>query len=51
MAQIPRHPPAGLPVLDVWGAKDPSATPEVLSGMREMIAGFGEIEFPEKDHG
>lgn len=34
----------------IWGTKDPSATPGVLSGMRETIAEFEEIELPDKGH-
>ncbi|KAH9988416.1 Alpha/Beta hydrolase protein [Russula vinacea] len=49
-AQLPSHLPAGLPVLHIWGGKDLSATPGVLSRMREMIAGFEEIELPDKGH-
>jgi pimeloyl-ACP methyl ester carboxylesterase len=49
-AQLPSHLPAGLPVLHIWGGKDLSATPGVVSRMREMIAGFEEIELPDKGH-
>jgi pimeloyl-ACP methyl ester carboxylesterase len=49
-ARLPRHLPAGLPVLHIWGAKDPSATPGVLSMMREIIAGLEVIELPDQGH-
>jgi pimeloyl-ACP methyl ester carboxylesterase len=49
-AQLPGHLPAGLPVLHIWGGKDLSATPGVLSKMRETIAIFEEIELPDKGH-
>jgi len=37
-------------VLHIWGAKDPSATPGVLSMMRELIAGLEVIELPDQGH-
>jgi len=49
-AQLAGHLPAGLPVLHIWGGKDLSATPGVLSKMRETIAVFEEIELPDKGH-
>ncbi len=49
-SQIPDHLPAGLPVLHIWGAKDPSATPRFLPRMREMIAVFEELELPDQGH-
>jgi len=49
-ARLPGYLPAGLPVLHIWGAKDPTATPEVLSIMRETIAGLEVIELPDQGH-
>lgn len=49
-AQLAGHLPAGLPVLHIWGGKDLSATPGVLSKMRETISVFEEIELPDKGH-
>jgi soluble epoxide hydrolase/lipid-phosphate phosphatase len=49
-AQLPDHLPAGLPVLHIWGGKDLSATPGVVSGMRETIGEIEAIELPDKGH-
>ena len=37
-------------MLHIWGAKDPSATPGVLSKMERMIAGLEVIELPDQGH-
>lgn len=37
-------------MLHIWGAKDPTATPEVVSKMREMIAGLEVIELRDQGH-
>ena len=49
-ARLPGHLPARLPVLHIWGAKDPSATPGVASKMREMIARLEVMELPDQRH-
>lgn len=49
-ARLPGYLPAGLPVLHIWGAKDPAATPGVVSMMREMIGGLEVIELPDQGH-
>ncbi len=49
-ARLPSHLPAGLPVLHIWGAKDPTARPGVVSKMGEMIAGLEVIELPDQGH-
>jgi soluble epoxide hydrolase/lipid-phosphate phosphatase len=49
-ARLPDHLPAGLPVLYIWGAKDPTARPGAVSMMREMIAGLEVIELPDQGH-
>ena len=49
-ARLPGHLPAGLPVLHIWGAKDPFATPGVVSKMRGMIARLEVIELPDQRH-
>lgn len=49
-ARLPGHLPAGLPVLHIWGAKDPSATPGVVPRMKEMIARLEVLELPDQRH-
>jgi pimeloyl-ACP methyl ester carboxylesterase len=50
-AQLPGQLPAALPVLHIWGGKDPTATPRrVLSRMRETTPTFEEISLPDKGH-
>ncbi|KAI9509095.1 Alpha/Beta hydrolase protein [Russula earlei] len=45
-----RRLPVALPVLHIWGSRDPTATPERLSWMREMIPEFEEINLPDTGH-
>ena len=49
-AQLPGHLPATLPVLHIWGEKDPTATAWQLSRMRETTPKLEEIELPNKGH-
>lgn len=49
-AQLPGHLPATLPVLHIWGGKDPTATPWQRSRMRETTGKLEEIEVPSKGH-
>lgn len=49
-AQLPDQLPANLPVLHIWGNKDPSATPSGLSRMRELIPRLEVIELQKVGH-
>ncbi|KAF8260615.1 alpha/beta-hydrolase [Lactarius quietus] len=49
-AQLPDHLPAELPVLHIWGTKDPSAIPSVLSKMRELTPRLEVIELQNTGH-
>jgi len=50
-AELPGHLPATLPVLHIWGGKDPTATTAtVLPRMRETIPKLEEIALPGKGH-
>jgi pimeloyl-ACP methyl ester carboxylesterase len=50
-AQLPGHLPATLPVLHIWGEKDPTATPGMaVLRMRETIPMFEEISLPDEGH-
>jgi pimeloyl-ACP methyl ester carboxylesterase len=50
-AELRGHLPATLPVLHVWGGKDPTATTgTVLPRMRETIPKLEAIELPGKGH-
>jgi soluble epoxide hydrolase / lipid-phosphate phosphatase len=49
-ARLPNHLSAELPVLHIWGAKDPTARPGAVSMMGEMIARLEVIELPDQGH-
>ncbi|KAH8985432.1 alpha/beta-hydrolase [Lactarius hatsudake] len=49
-AQLPDRPPANLPVLHIWGAKDLSATPSSLAKMRVLIPKLEEKELKNEGH-
>ncbi|KAI0252063.1 alpha/beta-hydrolase [Lactifluus subvellereus] len=49
-AQLPGHLPAKLPVLHIWGDKDPTARPETLGRMKKEIVRLEEIKLPNVGH-
>ena len=49
-ARLPGHLSAELPVLHIWGAKDPTARPGAVSMMGEMITRLEVIELPDQGH-
>ncbi|KAH9967037.1 Alpha/Beta hydrolase protein [Lactifluus volemus] len=48
--RLPSQLPAELPVLHIWGDRDPSGTPEMLGKMREAIAKLKEIKLGNMGH-
>ncbi|KAI0290085.1 alpha/beta-hydrolase [Multifurca ochricompacta] len=49
-AGLPSYLSPDLPVLHIWGTKDGTATPGMLTKMRESIGRLEEIRLPEKRH-
>ena len=49
-AQLPDHLPANLPVLHIWGTKDPAATPSALTKMRGLIPRLEVMELKNEGH-